>query len=170
MKKSLLLLAAALVVSVAGYSQKVLIVNTETIFKAIPAYNTAIKELDTMAEQYRKKIDNAYTNIEYMYDKYQVQKPYLSESQRMSREEEIITQEKAVTKSQQDIFGPQGEMMKKRIEKIKPIQEKVQGVITKYAEANGYDLVLDSANNQFMLYFKPANDKSSEIINMVLAQ
>ncbi len=169
MKKSLLLLAA-LMISAAAFSQKTLVVNSETIFKAIPAYNSAVKELDQIADENQKKIDNAYKNVEYLYDKYQVQKAYLSASDRQTRENEIITAENNVKKSQETIFGNDGEMAKKREEKIKPIQDKVMAAIKKYAETNSYDMVLDAASNPSLLYMKPGLDKSQEIIKIVNAQ
>ena len=37
-----------------AYAQNYMIVDSEKIFKSIDAYNTAIKDLDKMAEDYQK--------------------------------------------------------------------------------------------------------------------
>jgi outer membrane protein len=54
--------------------------------------------------------------------------------------------------------------MKKRVELIKPIQEKVFGAIELYAKANGYDLVLDKASNASILYFNTSIDHTAQVI------
>lgn len=64
--------------------------------------------------------------------------------------------EKEVQKYQQDVLGPQGDLMKKRTELIKPIQDKVFAAINQYAEANKYTMVLDVVNNQTLLYYSPS--------------
>lgn len=57
--------------------------------------------------------------------------------------------------------------MKKRIELIKPIQERVFAAINKYAETNNLGMDVDRANNQTLLYYQPALDKTDEIIKML---
>lgn len=83
------------------------------------------------------------------------------------REEQIVNREKEIKKYQQDVFGPEGELMKKRIELIKPIQERVFAAINKYAETNNLGMDVDRANNQTLLYYQPALDKTDEIIKML---
>lgn len=75
--------------------------------------------------------------------------------------------EKEVQKYQQDVLGPQGDLMKKRTELIKPIQDKVFAAINQYAEANKYTMVLDVVNNQTLLYYSPSLDKTQDIINLL---
>lgn len=65
-----------------------------------------------------------------MYETYQSQKGYLSEINRNAREEEIIKREKDIKKYQQEVFGPEGDLIKKRLELIKPIQERVFAALT----------------------------------------
>ena len=70
-------------------------------------------------------------------------------------------------KYQQDIFGPQGELMKKRVELVKPVQDAVFAVINQYAQSNGLDLVIDIATNPTLLYYSPKVDRTEEIIALV---
>lgn len=166
MKKLCLSLIALLAVS-AGYAQGYMFVNSEKVFKSITAYNDAITQLDELGAQYQKNIDAAYAAIEELYTNYQAQKAYLSETNRQTREENIINREREVAKYQEEVFGPEGEMMKKRVETIKPIQDKVFGIINKYAETNGYTLVIDVVSNPGILYYSPTLDKTNEIINQL---
>ena len=85
---------------------------------------------------------------------------------RQAREDAIIAREKEVNKYQEQIFGQQGDLMKKRVELIKPIQDKVFGIINKYAQDNGYGLVLDIAASPMVLYYAPSADKTEDIIKL----
>ena len=102
-----------------------------------------------------------------MYETYQSQKGYLSEINRNAREEEIIKREKDIKKYQQEVFGPEGDLIKKRLELIKPIQERVFAAISQYAETNQITMVIDRANNQTLLYYAPALDKTNAIITLL---
>ena len=102
-----------------------------------------------------------------MYETYQSQKGYLSEINRNVREEEIIKREKDIKKYQQEVFGPEGDLIKKRLELIKPIQERVFAAINQYAETNQITMVIDRANNQTLLYYAPALDKTNAIITLL---
>jgi len=102
-----------------------------------------------------------------MYETYQSQKGYLSEINRNAREEEIIKREKDIKKYQQEVFGPEGDLIKKRLELIKPIQERVFAAINQYAETNQITMVIDRANNQTLLYYAPALDKTNAIITLL---
>lgn len=167
MKKFIILSAAMALMSFAANAQNYMVVNTETIFKAIPAYVSANDVLDRLGQQYQKNVDDAYAEVEAMYENYIAQKPYLSESSRTARENAILDREAEILDYQERIFGPEGELMQKRVELIKPIQDKVFEAINKYAQANGQALVIDIANNPSVLYYSPAADKTQEIIKQV---
>lgn len=166
MKKLLLSIIAVCAIS-ASYAQSYMFIDSEKVFKSIPQYMDAIKQLDDMGRQYNQNIETAYASIEEMYNTYQAQKQYLSEASRNSREEAIIAKEQEVVKYQEDIFGQEGQMMKRRIEMIKPFQDKVFAAINKYAQANNLGMVIDISSNASLLYYSPSLDKTQEIINLV---
>lgn len=153
--------------SLLAQSKGYIVVNSEKIFKAVPKYTEAIGAIDKLSQEYQKTVDDAFSGIEKMFNDYQTQKAYLSESTRAAREEMILSREKEVTKYQQDIFGPEGTLMKKRVELIKPIQDAVFKVINTFASTNGYDLVIDIATNPSILYYSPLADKTDDIIKIV---
>ena len=49
-----------------AYAQNYMIVDSEKIFKSIDAYNTAIKDLDKMAEDYQKQHEEPHDRSIYM--------------------------------------------------------------------------------------------------------
>lgn len=88
-------------------------------------------------------------------------------SARDAREQAILDKEQEATKFQESIFGNDGTLMKKRIELIQPIQEKVFKAIADYSKANGFDMVIDIASNATLLYYSTGIDKTEEIIKLI---
>lgn len=167
MKKYIFLTAALAVMSFAAQAQNYMVVKSEEIFKSIAAYNKAISDLDELGKQYQKTIDNAFDELEKTYTTYQSQKANLTAAVRQQREEQIVNREKAILQQQEKYFGEEGELIKKRTEVIKPIQDKVFNVINKYAETNGFKMVVDASANASLLYYNPSVDKTQEIIKLV---
>ena len=163
MKKMVLTLALVLV-GAAAMAQNCIVVNSEKVFKSIAAYNTAIEELDQLAKNYQEYIDAKFEEVEKLYNSYQQQKASLSEATRQQWEEVILQKEQQATEYQEQLFGQEGQLMKTRIEKIKPIQEKVFAAIEAYAKQVGAELVIDSANNPTLLYNSAAVERTDEVI------
>ena len=61
----------------------------------------------------------------------------MSANMRQSRENAILALEKEATEYQQSLFGQEGELMKKRVEMIAPIQKQVFAAIEAYAKQAG---------------------------------
>lgn len=145
-------------------AQNYMVVNSEKVYKSIDAYNKAIAELDKLAETYQTQVDAKFTEIEALYNTYMNQRNSLSAVTREAREKAILEREQEANDYQQPIFGPEGTLMKKRVEMIQPIQKKVFDAIARYASENGFDLVLDATNNPTLLYNAPALDRTEALI------
>lgn len=159
-------LALALVATVAS-AQNYIVVNSEKIFKSMSSYNTAIAELDKLAQQYQEYIDAKFEQVEQLYNTYQSQKAQLTASARQAYENEILTKEQQANEQQEKLFGQEGDLMKKRVELIKPIQEQVFKVIEQYAKQVGADVVIDSSNNPTLLYNSTAVERTEAIIALL---
>ncbi len=160
-----------------AYAQNYMIVDSEKIFKSIDAYNTAIKDLDKMAEDYQKQVDDKFAEIETLYNNYQQQKASLSATTRQVLEDTILSKEKDATALQESLFGKDGTLMrsledlqrrsqefqqmaqrdyaKKQEELLQPIIEKAKAAIDKIAAAGGYLFVFDTSAGS-LAYFDEA--------------
>lgn len=166
MKRRLILaLLGTMLCAGAAAQQSTMVVSSEKIFKALPQYNNALEELEKYTADFQKKIDDAYAAVERMFAEYQTQKAYMTDADRRQREDAIIYREKEIAKAQKDFF--EGDLMQKRMDRLKPIQDKVFTTINSYAEANGFTFVIDQATNASLLYFAPATDKTNEIIKQL---
>ena len=165
MRKCLFLMAIALLSASIVSAQNYMVVNSEKVFKSLTAYNNALETLDDLAEQYQNKVDQKFSYVEQLYNSYMQQRAQLSESYRQQREQAILKAEQEATDYQEEIFGTDGTLMKKRVELIQPIQDKVFKTIESFAKRYGYDLVIDTASNPTLLYYSTKVDFTDRIIS-----
>ena len=164
MKRVILTVMFALAALGIASAQKYCVIDSEKVFKSLDEYNQAITSLDELGKAYQAEVDKMYKNVETIYNNYMAQRENLSASTRTSLEQQILQKEQEAQKYQQEVFGDEGALMKKRIELIKPIQDKVFAAIEAYAKIHGFELVLDKASNASILYFGSAVDHTEEII------
>lgn len=167
MRRFIFALSAFILCAGVVSAQKYIVVDSEQIFRSVEAYNTALTTLDNLANQYQTKVDAAYAEVETMYNQYIAQKDSMTAAQRNAKEQEILAKERAAAEFQQSVFGNDGVMMKKRVELIQPVQNRVFSAIEKYAEQGGYDLVLDTASNASMLYHSKSVNHTQKIIELL---
>ena len=167
MKRLILTLALMLGLATAASAQNYAVVNSEKIFKSIEAYNAALTELDRMANEYQKQVDEKFDAVEAIYNAYMQRRSQLSAASQQANEENILKKEQEATKFQESIFGTDGALMKKRLELIQPIQQKVFATIEEYAKQKGYDMIIDVAQNATMLYYSPKADHTEAIITLL---
>lgn len=167
MKRIILSALFALATLGIASAQKYFVIDSEKVFKSLDEYNKALTTLDELGKAYQAEVDNKYQSIENLYNSYMQQKSSLSASTRASVEQQILQKEQEAQKYQQELFGENGTLLKKRVELIKPIQTKVFAAIEKYAKENGYDLVLDKASNASILYLNEAIDHTAQIIEQL---
>ena len=163
--KQLIFTVALLLMGIAATAQNTIVVNSEKIFKSIAAYNTAIAELDKLAEQYQQQVDTKFAEVEELYNNYQSQRAQLSAATRQNFEQVILQKEQVATEFQESLFGQEGTLMKKRVELIKPIQERVFKAIEAYAKQVGAEVVIDSSNNPTLLYNTASVERTQQLID-----
>ena len=164
MKRLLFAFFAVMLTAGVATAQSYMVVDSEKVFKSIAAYNEALSEIETLSATYQKQVDDKFAAVETLYNNYMAQRASLSQSARQAKENEILSKESEATKFQESLFGTEGELMKKRLELIQPIQKRVFEAIDKYAQQKGYDMVIDISQNATMLYYSERVDHTDEII------
>ena len=77
MRKSLFLMAIALLSVTFVSAQNYMVVNSEKVFKSLTAYNNALETLDDLAESYQNTVDQKFAAVEQMYNSYMQQRNQL---------------------------------------------------------------------------------------------
>lgn len=147
-----------------GYAQKFAYVDSEYILQNIPEYQDAQNQLDGFAEEWQADIEKKFSEIDVLYRKYQADAVLLPEDMKRKREDEIITREREVKRYQEEIFGQEGILFKKREELILPIQERLYTAIEKIASLKNYGVIFDKASGASMLFADPKLDISDEVL------
>ena len=167
MRRLILIVALVMGFVATAAAQNYAVVDSEKIFKSIDTYNQALKQLDELATKYQSEVDAKFEKVENLYNAYMQRKASMSQSAQKANEDNIIKMEEEATKFQESIFGTEGELMKKRLELIQPIQKQVFAAIEEYAKQKGYDMVIDIAQNATMLYYSPKADHTEAIIALL---
>ncbi|MDR1866111.1 MAG: OmpH family outer membrane protein [Bacteroidales bacterium] len=145
-------------------AQKFAFVDTEYILNNIPAYKSAQGQIEKLSADWQKEIEAQYAEIEKLFKNYQAEKVMLSEDMRKKREGEIIQKEQTVKDLQKKYFGPEGELVKKQQELVKPIQDEVYKAVKEMAVEGGYAAIFDTASDASVLYANPKQDRSDEVL------
>ncbi|MCS4225337.1 MULTISPECIES: OmpH family outer membrane protein [Sphingobacterium] len=164
MKKILLVIAFVVVSATATFAQQLAYVDSEYILKHIPEYTTAQKQLDDLSKQWQEEVDQKYAEIEKLYQAYQKDQVLLNEDMRRRREDEIVTREKEVKDYQKQKFGFEGELFKRRVQLVKPIQDRVAKAIQEVASAQNFDFIMDKGKESTFLYANSKLNKSNDVI------
>jgi len=163
--KKLILVIAAVFLSLGAFAQKFAYVDTQYILDNIPEYKTAQGQLDKYSLQWQKEIEGKFDELDKLYKNFQADAILLTEEMRKKRETEILEKEKEAKELQKQRFGKDGDLFKKRQELVKPIQDKIYNALKDYAQAKNYAVIFDKASDLTILYANPKYDISDEILD-----
>ncbi len=167
MKKSIVILLLFLGTSSISIAQKMGYVDSDYILSHIPEYKAAQAEIDKTSVDWQKEIEIKYGEIDKLYKIYQAESVLLTDDMKKKRENEIINKEKEVKELQKSRFGVDGELFKKRMELVKPIQDKVYSAIKQVAERAGLAFIFDKAGQVSLLYSNSKYDKSEDVLTFL---
>jgi len=145
-------------------AQKFAFVDSEYILGQMDSYQKAQKQIDDLAEQWQKELDEKTKTIEQKVNDLKKNEILLPEDLRIEKEAEIASLQDELRAFQSKKFGVGGDLFRKRKELIQPIQRKIYKAIESLAEENNYSFVLDKSKNSNILYADPKYDKSDAII------
>lgn len=164
MKKFILLGICSVFLATASYAQKYAIIDTKYILDKLPQYKTAQKQLDDIANGWKKEIDGKQEELDKMYKAYDAEQVMLSDELKKKREDQLFQKEKEVRDLQRQRFGYEGDLFKKRQELIQPIQNKVYNAVQKIAVQRGYDFILDKSEGITVIFADPKLEKSDDVL------
>lgn len=163
--KKYFFLAIVLFSSMGVFAQKFAYVDSEYILKQLPEYKSALQLLDAASKQYQQQVDENFADIDKMYKSYQADRVLLTDDMRKRREDEIIEKEKQAKEFQRDKFGPSGALFQKRMELLKPIQQRVSDAVKDISKAKFLDFIFDkSSESTMMIYASSRYDLSNDVI------
>jgi outer membrane protein len=148
-------------------AQKYAYVDSDYILDNIPEYKEAQNELDDLAKEYQKEIEDKFAEMDKLNKAYQAEVVLMPDDVKKKREQEIQAKEKEVKDLQTQRFGKEGDLFIKREELIKPIQEKIYNAIEEISEEKNYAFVFDKAGSLTILYVNNKFDISDDVLDAV---
>ncbi|GAA4310640.1 OmpH family outer membrane protein [Compostibacter hankyongensis] len=167
MKKLLFLCCILAGLCTAARAQRYCVIDSKSILEKVPEYQDAQKKLDDIAAQWQKEIDARFKETEQLYKSYQSEQVMLTADLKKKRQDEIMQKEKAARDLQEQRFGYEGDLFKKRQELVKPIQDKIYNAVQKLAAQHMYDFVLDKAGGITLFYADPKLDKTEDVLKIL---
>lgn len=164
MKKIVLLAACSLFLATFSHAQKYAIIDTKYILDKMPDYKAAQKQLDDIARNWQKEIDDMQSDLDKMYKTFDAEQVMLSDDLKKKREDQLFIKEKTVRDLQRQRFGFEGDLFKKRQELIQPIQNKVYNAVQKLAVQRAYDFILDKSEGITVIFADPKLEKSEDVL------
>ena len=116
---------------------------------------------------WQKELEAKFQEIDKMYKSYQQEAYLLPENLKRKREDEIVAKEKEVKELQKKRFGNGGDLDKKRIELMKPIQDKVYNAIERIANEKNYAFILDKSGSATLLFVNSKYDISDQVLDLL---
>lgn len=163
MKKALFTLVI-LCAALTANAQKYALIDMEYILKSIPAYERANEQLAQVSKRWQAEVEALNTEAATMYKNYQNEIVFLSQEQKQKKQDAIMQKEKEAADLKKKYFGPEGELFKKRESLMSPIQDEIYNAVKEVAELRGYQLVLDRASDNGIIFASPRIDISNEVL------
>ncbi len=150
-----------------GFAQKLKIGYVHSN-KILATYKDALdvqKKIDELDRQYQQEGRQMQETLRQLQDQYESQSLLLSEAKKKEKEAEIQNLIMKIQQFQQEKYNPQtGEIYKKQAELMQPVLDKINSVIKKISEAEGFDLVLDTAAGNILYVSNQVIDLTDKIL------
>ncbi|MDI1232658.1 MAG: OmpH family outer membrane protein [bacterium] len=168
MKLKIILFSAFMAISaIALNAQKFGYVDTDYILGQMTEYRGAQKQLNEISQKWESDLKIMKDEVDKLYKDYKAEEILLSAAQKKEREDAIVAKEDAMKKFEQEKFGVNGELFKKRKELIDPIQDKISSAVFKVAKDNALDFIFDKSANMNILFSNPKYDRSDDVLDVL---
>jgi len=150
--------------SLAQQQQKIGFIDSETILSRLPEAQDAQKKIDILIQEWRDEIADMEKDWKSKFDTYDKRKIMMSDQSRAKAEKELQDIDKKIMDFQTQKFGQNGELSKKQIEVMKPIQDKIFLAMQEVAKEEKYDFIFDKSGHLYLLITSDKYDLTVPVI------
>lgn len=134
-------------------------VSTDRIFKEASAAKSAQTKLEQEFKKRESDLVELGTTLKSMADKFEREAPTLSEGQRVSRQKQLVEQDRDFQRKRREF---QEDLNSRKNEELQQVLERANKVVKQVAESEKYDLVLQEA-----VYVNPKHDITDKVIKVL---
>ena len=160
------LLSLALVYLPKTYAEELKIgyINSIRIRTEYKEFADAQAKFDKEIADYQKQDSALRIEIDSLARLLESQSLLLSEAKRKEKEQQLGAKKLAYRKFFDEVFGPDGKVEKKNAELTKPILDKINVVLEKIANTDGYAFIFDAVNGN-LAYAKKTYDLTDKVLS-----
>lgn len=152
-----------LILSTNAWSQEFRIgfVSTDRIFKEAGTAKAAQAKLEQEFSKREKELVDQGTSVKAMVDKLEREAPTLSESQRATRQRQLVDLDREFQRKRREF---QEDLNARKNEELQQVLERANKVVKQLAETEKYDLILQEA-----VYVNPKHDITDKVLKVLNA-
>jgi Skp family chaperone for outer membrane proteins len=145
-------------------------IDMDVILENVDEYKTANQLLNKKVEAWKKEIELQKLQLKRLEDALNAEKVLLTPNLISDREQEINGFANDIVNLQTQKFGPGGALMLQKSKLLKPIQDRVLGIVREIAQERKYDFIFDRSSDLVMLYSAKNYDISDLVLRKINAQ
>ena len=154
------------VIALAGFAAsaqelKIGIVNLDRIFREANSAKSAQTKLEQEFGKREKDLNDVATQLKTLSDKYEREAPTLSETQRTTRQKQLVEQDRDFQRKRREF---QEDLNARKNEELQQVIERANRVVKALAEAEKYDLIVQEA-----VYVNPKHDITDKVLKSLNA-
>lgn len=160
---SFIIFSMILLIAVPVMAQKFAWVHSQRILSEYQEYVDAQNKLNGIRSGYEAEYQKMVKEYQDILQQIESQSLLLSPEKKQEKERQANEKGMAIEKFKYDKLGPEGEFYKKSMELTKPIIDKINALIKKIGEDEGYDFIFDAASGA-LLHAVPKYDITDRVI------
>jgi Skp family chaperone for outer membrane proteins len=157
-------------ISLAQRGVRIGYIDMDVILESVDEYKTANLLLDKKVENWKKEIELQRLQLKKLEDALNAEKALLTPNLISDRQIEINDFASDIVNFQTQKFGPRGELIQQKSKLLKPIQDRVLGIVREIAQERKYDFIFDRSSDLVMLYSVKNYDISDLVLRKINAQ
>ena len=120
-------------------------IDSARIFAEYKGTEDAQRSFDQEVETWEEQAKTMRAELDSLLEEYQAQSLMLSDALKAEKEQRISEKRSAYEAFAQSIWGPEGKLAEKNSALVQPIVDKINVVLQRIGDEEGFDLVLDAA-------------------------
>jgi len=160
----LLLALVSVLAGSAAAQQKTGYVDTDYLVSQIPEYQSVQQQLRSLSQEWRAELEGMQQDIERLKEDFSAREILYTEEIRKQKEQEISNKVQQRQQYLEQKFGAEGDYFQRQKELLEPIQRQVFEAITRVAEREGFDFVLDRTQNTEILFARDQWNLNDEVL------
>ena len=162
--KYLITFLAAILLHSTVTAQKFGYMDTNYVLNKMPEYKEAQSDIDALSKGWEEEIREMYKEIDGLYSALKAEEVLLTPEMKEQRLSIIQTKEVEVKTYQKKVFGFEGLFFLKKIEVIKPVQDKMYEAVENVARKHKLQFIFDKAGSLVMIYTDPIHDYTDYVL------